>query len=93
MSPSSLDRFMKHARRASYKLGFADLEHSPYGPVHAITTNDDKAIYMSSVDVSRRQSIDSKGFEDRIVEWSGRDSVTLGGSDNCDGEKGATVKV
>jgi hypothetical protein len=50
---------------------------------------------MSSVDVSRRQSYDSKAFEDRqvVVEWSGRDSVTLGGSDRFDGEKSSVSQA
>lgn len=87
---------MKHARRASQRFsGLVDLQHSPYEPVHAITTEDNGAIQMSSVDVSRRESYDSKAFEDKqvVVEWSGRDSVTLGGSDKDAGEKSGAVKV
>jgi hypothetical protein len=93
MSPSTLDKLIKHARRASQRFGLVDLQHNPYGLIHAITTGDDKAIHMSSVDVSRRQSFDSKGFEDRVLEWSGSDLVTLGGSDKFDGEKSSTVKA
>ena len=93
-SPSTIDHLMKHARRASQRLslGWFDMEHSPYGPVHASIMDDEKAVCMSEVDVSRRQSYDSKGFEDRkvAVEWSGRDSVTLEDSDGCDGEKSLT---
>ena len=86
---------MHHARRASQRFGLIDLQNSPYEAVHALTTEDDRAIHMSSVDVSRRESFDSKGFEDRqvVVEWSGRDSVTLGGSDKFDGEKSVVGKA
>lgn len=68
---------------------------SPYESVHAITTEDDKAIHVSCVDLSRRTSFDSKGFEDRKVvgDWSGRDSVTLNGSDKSEGEKSSAVKL
>lgn len=78
---------MQHARRVSQRFSLGD---SSYEPVH-VTTEDDRAIHMSSVDVSRRGSHDCKAFEDGrvVVEWSGRDSVTLGGSERFDGEKGS----